>query len=152
MLNHSTLRPKASSRTSTKRLGRGLGSGKGVFSGRGSKGQKARTGKKLHPLFEGGQTPLHMRLPKLRGSGATKHSKSFNIVHLSDLEKIALTGVTTISSETLFEGGYVRGKNPLVKVLSGGEITQAVVLSVHAISSSAQSAIEKAGGSVTLLS
>lgn len=93
-----------------------------------------------------------MRLPKLRGSGATKHSKSFNVVHLSDLEKIALTGITTITLETLFEGGYVRGKNPLVKVLSGGELTQAVSLSVHAISISAQKTLEKVGGSVTLLS
>lgn len=151
MLNHTTLRPKASSRTSSKRLGRGLGSGKGVFSGRGCKGQKARTGKKIHPLFEGGQTPLHMRLPKLRG-GASSRKKSFNVIHLSDLEKIALAGTTTISLETLSTGGYVRGKNPLVKVLSGGEITKAVTLTVHAISSSAQSAVEKAGGSVTLLS
>ncbi len=67
MLNHATLRPRATSRTSTKRLGRGSSSGKGGFCGRGCKGQKARTGKKIHPLFEGGQTPLHMRLPKLRG-------------------------------------------------------------------------------------
>jgi len=151
MLNHSTLRPKASSRTSSKRLGRGLGSGKGVFCGRGCKGQKARTGKKIHPLFEGGQTPLHMRLPKLRG-GASSRKKVFHVVHLSDLEKIALTGNSVITPETLSSGGYVRGKNPLVKVLSGGEITKAITVSVHAMSSSAQSAIEKAGGSVTLLS
>lgn len=92
-----------------------------------------------------------MRLPKLRG-GSSSRKRSFNVVHLSDLEKLALTGTTIISLETLSTGGYVRGKNPLVKVLSGGEITQAVTLTVHAISSSAQSAIEKAGGSVTLLS
>jgi len=151
MLNHTTLRPKASSRTSTKRLGRGLGSGKGVFSGRGCKGQKARTGKKLHPLFEGGQTPLHMRLPKLRGGTSTRN-KSFNVIHLSDLEKIALGGTTDISLETLIEGGYVRGKNPLVKLLSGGEITQAVTLSLQAASASALAAVEKAGGSITILS
>lgn len=151
MLNHTTLRPKASSRTSNKRLGRGLGSGKGVFSGRGCKGQKARTGKKLHPLFEGGQTPLHMRLPKLRGGTSTRN-KSFNVIHLSDLEKIALGGTTDITLETLVKGGYVRGKNPLVKLLSGGEITQAVTLSLQAASATALAAVEKAGGSITILS
>ncbi|MFA6080224.1 MAG: 50S ribosomal protein L15 [Candidatus Gracilibacteria bacterium] len=151
MLNHSTLRPKTSSRTSNKRLGRGLGSGKGVFGGRGCKGQKARTGKKLHPLFEGGQTPLHMRLPKLRG-GTSSRNTSFNVIHLSDLEKIALGGTTNITLETLIKGGYVRGKNPLVKLLSGGKITQAVTLSLHAASATALAAVEKAGGSITILS
>lgn len=151
MLNHSTLRPKKSSRTTNKRLGRGLGSGKGVFAGRGCKGQKARTGKKIHPLFEGGQTPLHMRLPKLRG-GSSPRKVIYSIIHLNDLEKLALAGTTTISLDSLKEGGYIRGRNPFVKLLSGGTISQAVTLSVHAMSASAQAAVEKAGGTVTLLS
>ena len=150
MITHSTLRPKASSRTTSKRLGRGLGSGKGGFCGRGCKGQKARTGKKIHPLFEGGQTPLHMRLPKLRGGNDSRKTQ-YAVVHLADLEKLAQSGTTDITLDTLVAAGIVRGRNPLVKLLSGGEISASVKLSVHAASSSARAALEKAGGSLTIL-
>ena len=92
-----------------------------------------------------------MRLPKLRG-GTSSRNKSFNVIHLSDLEKIALGGTTDITLEILVKGGYVRGKNPLVKLLSGGEITQAVTLSLQAASATALAAVEKAGGSITILS
>lgn len=150
MLTHSTLRPRATSRTSTKRLGRGSSSGKGGFCGRGCKGQKARTGKKLHALFEGGQTPLHMRLPKLRG-GNDSRKTHFSVVHLSDLEKLAQAGISDITIDTLLEAGIIRGKNSLVKLLSGGEIQASVRLSVHAASASAQKALEKAGGTLTIV-
>jgi large subunit ribosomal protein L15 len=150
MLNHATLRPRASSRTSTKRLGRGSSSGKGGFCGRGCKGQKARTGKKIHPLFEGGQTPLHMRLPKLRG-GAFSDKSSFAVVHLSDLAKLAEQGHKEITVDTLIKAGYIRGKKPRVKLLSGGEIKTAVTLTVHAASESAKKSLEKAGGTLTLV-
>ncbi len=102
MLNHSTLRPRAASRTTSKRLGRGSSSGKGGFCGRGCKGQKARTGKKIHPLFEGGQTPLHMRLPKLRG-GAYSAKTPFAVLQLSDLQQLADAGKKEITIETLIE-------------------------------------------------
>lgn len=150
MLNHSTLRPRSSSRTSTKRLGRGSSSGKGGFCGRGCKGQKARTGKKIHPLFEGGQTPLHMRLPKLRG-GAYSPKNDFAVIQLSDLQKLADAGKNAITVETLLEAGYVRGKKPRVKLLSGGELTSAVTVTLHAASASAKSSLEKAGGTLTLV-
>lgn len=150
MLTHSTLRPRASSRTTSKRVGRGLGSGKGVFAGRGNKGQKARTGKKLHPLFEGGQTPLHMRLPKLRG-GAYSNKTPFVVVQLGDLQKLADAGVSEITLEKLTEAGYVRGSKARVKLLSGGELTSVVTLSVHAASATAKSALEKAGGTLNLV-
>ncbi len=150
MLNHATLRPRASSRTSTKRLGRGSSSGKGGFCGRGCKGQKARTGKKIHPLFEGGQTPLHMRLPKLRG-GSFNSGTTYSVLHLSDLEALAKTGLKDITIEKLLELGYVRGKTPQVKLLSGGELTQAVTLTVHAASKTAQASLEKAGGTLNLV-
>jgi large subunit ribosomal protein L15 len=150
MLTHSTLRPRASSRTTSKRIGRGLGSGKGVFAGRGNKGQKARTGKKLHPLFEGGQTPLHMRLPKLRG-GAYSAKTPFVVVQLGDLQKLADAGTSEITLEKLIEAGYVRGSKARVKLLSGGELTSAVTVSAHAVSISAKAALEKAGGTITLI-
>ena len=92
-----------------------------------------------------------MRLPKLRGGSAALKT-AFSVVHLSDLENLAASGTTTITPEALKEGGYIRGRKTLVKVLSGGALTKNVTLSVHAISASAQSAVEKAGGSVTLLS
>ena len=150
MLTHSTLRPRAASRTTSKRLGRGSSSGKGGFCGRGCKGQKARTGKKIHPLFEGGQTPLHMRLPKLRG-GAFTTKTPFSVINLSDVEAIAEKGHKDITIEKLLELGYVRGKNPRVKLLSGGELKKAVTLSVHAASKTAQASLEKAGGSINLV-
>lgn len=150
MLNHATIRPRASSRTSTKRLGRGSSSGKGGFCGRGCKGQKARTGKKIHPLFEGGQTPLHMRLPKLRG-GAFNNRTTFSVIHLSDLEALAASGHKDITIEKLLELGYVRGKTPQVKLLSGGEITKAVTITIHAASKTAQASLEKAGGTLNLV-
>ena len=150
MITHATLRPKASSRTTSKRLGRGLGSGKGVFCGRGCKGQKARTSKKIHPLFEGGQTPLHMRLPKLRGGNDSRKTQ-YAVVHLADLEKLAQSGASNITLETLAAAGIIRGQKPLVKLLSGGEISSVVTLSVHAASASARAAVEKAGGTLTLI-
>ncbi len=150
MLTHSTLRPRATSRTSTKRLGRGSSSGKGGFCGRGCKGQKARTGKKIHPLFEGGQTPLHMRLPKLRG-GAFTDKTAYAVIHLSDLSALAAKGHKDISVQTLIDTGYIRGKKPLVKLLSGGELKTAVTLSVHAASETAKKTLEKAGGTLTLV-
>lgn len=150
MLTHSTLRPRATSRTSTKRLGRGSSSGKGGFCGRGCKGQKARTGKKIHPLFEGGQTPLHMKLPKLRG-GAFSVKTPFTVIQLSDLQKMADAGIRDITTEALLTAGYIRGKKPRVKLLSGGKLTTAVTLTVHAASATAKESLEKAGGTLTLV-
>lgn len=150
MLNHSTLRPRATSRTTSKRLGRGSSSGKGGFCGRGCKGQKARTGKKIHPLFEGGQTPLHMRLPKLRG-GAFSTKTTYSVIHLSDIAQLASEGHKEITIDTLVQTGYVRGKAPRVKLLSGGDISAAVTLSVHATSESAKKTLEKAGGTLSLV-
>ncbi len=150
MLTHSTLRPRATSRTSTKRLGRGSSSGKGGFCGRGCKGQKARTGKKIHPLFEGGQTPLHMRLPKLRG-GAFAGNTPYTVIQLSDIQKLADAGTKEITIETLIEKGYVRGKKPRVKLLSGGELKTAVTITLHAASASAKESLEKAGGTLNLV-
>ncbi len=150
MLTHSTLRPRATSRTTPKRLGRGSSSGKGGFCGRGCKGQKARTGKKIHPLFEGGQTPLHMRLPKLRG-GAYSAKTPFAVIQLSDLQKLADAGQKDITIETLITAGYVRGQKPRVKLLSGGELTSPVTVSLHAASLTAKESLEKAGGTLTLV-
>jgi large subunit ribosomal protein L15 len=150
MLNHSTLRPRATSRTTSKRLGRGSSSGKGGFCGRGCKGQKARTGKKIHPLFEGGQTPLHMRLPKLRG-GAFSTKMIYSVIHLSDVATLVEQGHKEITIQTLLDTGYVRGKSPRVKLLSGGELTKPVTLSVHAVSGAAKQSLEKVGGTLTLV-
>lgn len=150
MLTHSTLRPRATSRTTTKRLWRGSSSWKWGFCGRGCKGQKARTGKKIHPLFEWGQTPLHLKLPKLRG-GSLKRKENFSVIHLSDLQKLSDAGNTSIDLALLIQTWLVRGNSSRVKLLSGGELTSSVTVSVHAVSETARTIVEKTWGTLSLV-
>jgi large subunit ribosomal protein L15 len=91
-----------------------------------------------------------MRLPKLRGGNDSRKTQ-YSVVHLADLEKLAQSGTSDITIDTLFAAGIIRGKNSLVKLLSGGEISSSVKLSVHAASASAQKALEKAGGTLTIV-
>jgi large subunit ribosomal protein L15 len=131
------------------RRGRGNGSGKGTFSGRGCKGQGSRTGNgKFNPAFEGGQTPLFRRLPKMRGFTA-RNQVRFEVVNLADLQKLADAKVTEVDVLVLVEKGLVRKDCP-VKILGTGKLEAAVKVKANAASASAKAAIEKAGGTLEL--
>ena len=135
-----------------KRLGRGDGS-KGNYSGRGLKGQKARSGGNIPAYFEGGQTPLHRRLPKLRGfKRYFKLVKKFAPINISRLEADArIASGATVDKNLLKENGYIKNTDTAVKILGGGELTKSLkFVGVEATSAKALEAIEKAGGSVDL--
>jgi large subunit ribosomal protein L15 len=130
-----------------KRLGRGPGSGLGKTSGKGHKGQKARTGGGVHPWFEGGQMPLQRRVPK-RGF-RNPFRTEYQIVNVSALGRIEDTDITP---EVLHAHGLVDlGSSKPVKLLGDGTIEKTVVVHVHAASASAKSKIEAAGGTVELI-
>lgn len=138
------LTPPPGSNRRAKRVGRGIAGKGGKTAGRGTKGQKARS--KVPTGFEGGQMPLHMRVPKLKGFN-NPFRVEYQAVNLDTLEA---TGDTTITPDSLRAGG-VTHKGALVKVLGRGEITRAVEVSAHAFSASAEAAITAAGGSVSVL-
>jgi large subunit ribosomal protein L15 len=142
-----SLSPQEGSVKTRKRIGRGTGSGRGGTSTRGHKGDKARSGFKEKRAHEGGQTPMQRRLPK-RGFKNINHVE-FNIITLSDLEKMfkKQEGTRTDGMEI----DLTVGTTDKVKVLSNGKLTSPVRIKVHAISASAQAAIEAAGGSVQLV-
>jgi large subunit ribosomal protein L15 len=126
-----------------KRVGRGESSGLGKTSGKGHKGQKARSGGTISPGFEGGQMPLQRRLPK---KGFTnKFRICYNIVHVKDLERFEAG--TLITAELLRDKGIIKRRGP-VKLLSDGEISQAYVIKLDRISNAARTKIEAAGGTV----
>jgi large subunit ribosomal protein L15 len=136
--------PKRSSEK-RKRVGRGMGSGMGKTSTRGHKGQRSRSGSRMLRGFEGGQMPLHRRLPK---RGFTNIFRTeYAIV---SLEKLAGLGETTITPEVLRKAGVVKGKDP-IKILGDGEVTSALTVQAHKFSKSAQEKITKAGGKVEVL-
>ena len=155
-LNLSNLEP-AQPRKARKRVGRGLGSGKGRYSGRGIKGQKSRAGSHKMPAgFEGGQMPIDMRLGKLRGSTSADAMpigpfRTYSQpVNLRDLEQRFEAGAE-VTPETLKAVGLVRKLSVDVKVLGEGELTKKLSVSAHGFSKSAVEKIEGAGGSVTWL-
>ena len=145
MIELHKLRPPEGSNRDRKRIGRGPGSGTGKTSGRGEKGQNARSGGGVPAWFEGGQMPLQRRIPK-RGF-KPRNRKEYQIVNVSDLHYVE----GDVSPESLRRAGLVRSASKLVKILGNGDVDGAFHCSVHAISSSAQGKIEAAGGSVTLL-
>jgi large subunit ribosomal protein L15 len=131
-----------------KRVGRGMGSGMGKTSTRGHKGQRSRTGMRLIRGFEGGQMPLHRRMPKRGFTNIFR--KEFNIV---SLERLALLGdllSEAITPEVLRKAGVIKTKHP-VKILGDGELTVAITVHAHKFSKSAQEKITKAGGKVEVL-
>jgi large subunit ribosomal protein L15 len=155
-LNLSNLKP-AQPRKDRKRVGRGLGSGKGRYSGRGLKGQKSRTGShKMRPGFEGGQTPLYMRLGKQRGPYSADampmgpHRTSTQPVNVAALEERFDAGAE-VTPESLVEKGLIRNTRIDVKLLGQGELTKSLSITVHAASASAREKVEAAGGSLSLL-
>ncbi|WP_207840247.1 50S ribosomal protein L15 [Williamsia soli] len=139
------LRPAPGSKTEKTRVGRGEGS-KGKTAGRGTKGTKAR--KNVPARFEGGQMPIHMRLPKLKGF-TNRNRVEYQVVNLADINRLFPDG-GTIGVEDLIAKGAVR-KNELVKVLGDGELTVAVQVTANKFSASATEKIAAAGGSTTVL-
>ena len=149
----SDLRPAPGSHKHERRLGRGHGSGRGKTAGRGTKGQKARTGGKIHRAFNGGQTRLSKRLPFMRGLGNsnTPFRRDYAIVNVSDLE--IFEAGSQVTPEELVGQGFMtkaQGKG-LVKILGDGEVDRALKVRAHKFSASARAKIEAAGGSVEII-
>jgi len=143
-----TIAPAAGSKTDAKRLGRGIGSGLGKTSGKGHKGQWARSGGGVRPGFEGGQMPLTRRLPKRGFTNIFK--KEYNIVNLWDLEYFEAN--TVINEQMLIERGILSKAQPYgLKVLGGGELTKPLTVQAAYVTATAKEAIEKAGGKVEVL-
>ena len=139
------LKPAAGSHKKKQRIARGIGGKGGQTAGRGSKGQRARGSVK--PGFEGGQTPLHRRTPKLKGFN-NPFRVEYHVVNLDTLE--SFDAGAEVSPATLRARGLV-AKRGLVKILGRGELTKAVTVKAHGFSESAKSAIEAAGGSVEIV-
>tara|TARA_B100001559_G_scaffold23924_1_gene19209 strand:- start:326 stop:766 length:441 start_codon:yes stop_codon:yes gene_type:complete len=140
-----SLKPASGSTHSKKRVGRGHGSGLGRSAGRGDKGYHSRSGSKHRPWFEGGQMPLHRRVPK-RGFSNFLFKKEYQIVNLSDLNKI---DTETVNPSILKEQGLVKYALRPIKILGEGDIDKKINITASAFSSSAIKKIEKAGGTAT---
>src|SRR5438874_4254900 len=154
-LNLSNLKP-AQAREDRKRVGRGLGSGKGRYSGRGIKGQKSRSGShKMRPGFEGGQTTIYMRLGKLRGATSADampigpFRTYTQPVNLRDLDRFEAG--EEVTPETLKAKRLIRSVRKDVKLLGVGELSKPLAITVHAASATAREKVEAAGGTLTLL-
>ena len=144
MLTLSNLSPHPGSTKQRKRLGRGQGTGLGKTAGRGHKGYKSRSGSSIRPGFEGGQMPLHRRLPKRGFTNIFK--KQFGIVNLKDLDQF--DDGATVDRQALQEKGLVGKKYDMVKVLGTGEIAKKLTIKVDKVSESARKKIEVAGGKI----
>ena len=146
------IRDNDGARKGRMRVGRGIGSGKGKTAGRGQKGQKSRTGVSING-FEGGQMPLHMRIPK-RGFNNI-FAKDYAEVNLGQIEKLVQAGKldagTTIDHDALKAAGVARGGKHGVRILAKGDFSSKLSFNVAGISKSAREAIEKAGGSVSVI-
>ena len=145
-MNLHDLKPNPGAKHSRKRLGSGESSGLGKTSGRGHKGQKSRSGGGVRPGFEGGQMPLHRRLPK-KGFSNVQFRDKIAIVNLSQLNEKFEEG-STVNEKALREAGLVKGQCDAIKVLGHGELDRKLVVVVDAASASARAKIEAAGGSV----
>ena len=146
-MNLSNLRAPRKATEKRKRVGRGMGSGMGKTSTRGHKGQRSRSGSRIMRGFEGGQMPLHRRLPK---RGFTNIFKTeYEVVNLG---RLADLGQSEITPESLRKAGVVTSKTSKVKVLGQGELSKAITVHAHKFSKSAQEKIEKAGGKVEVVS
>jgi large subunit ribosomal protein L15 len=166
------LRPADGSRTERTRVGRGIAAGKGKTAGRGTKGQKARSGGSIPPWFEGGQTPLHVRIPKLRGF-KNRLKLHYEVVNVGDIGAAAERGAfeaeappataksggkgksgtaqITINQDILRAVGLVRTLDKPLKILGAGEVSSPLFVVADAFSASARAKIEAAGGSVNVL-
>lgn len=141
------LKPAVGSRKSRKRLGRGIASGFGKTSGKGHKGQKARSGGKVRLGFEGGQTPLFQRLPKRGFTNINR--KEYAVVNLDKLN--VFEEGTEVSPELLIETGVVSNEKSGIKILGTGTLEKKLTVKAHKFSASAKEAIEKAGGQTEVI-
>ncbi len=146
MIKLSNLKRAPGVQKNRKRVGRGPGSGTGKTSGKGQKGQKSRSGGNPHPWFEGGQTPLHRRLPKRGFTNIFR--KEYEIVDLSRLSKV--TGDLPITPEIMKEHGLVKNSSA-VKILANGDVSGVVTVHAHKFSKSAIEKIEKSGGKAVIV-
>ncbi|HET7027653.1 MAG TPA: 50S ribosomal protein L15 [Candidatus Limnocylindrales bacterium] len=159
------LRPAEGSRTERTRVGRGIAAGKGKTAGRGTKGQKARAGGSIPPWFEGGQTPLHQRIPKLRGF-RNRFKVQFEVVNLGRISELVDAGriqadetggrakkpaPLTVNQDILRSAGAIRSLTRPMKVLGSGDVTRPLFVVADAFTESARRKIEAAGGTAQLL-
>jgi large subunit ribosomal protein L15 len=144
-MNLSNIRAPKKASEKRKRVGRGMGSGMGKTSTRGHKGQRSRSGSRMLRGFEGGQMPLHRRMPKRGFTNIFR--KEYSIVNL---EALAALGETNITPDVLRKAGVIKTKHP-VKILGDGELTTALTVHAHKFSKSAQEKITKAGGKFEVL-
>jgi len=144
-MNLSNIRAPRKASENRKRVGRGMGSGMGKTSTRGHKGQRSRSGSRMIRGFEGGQMPLHRRMPKRGFTNIFR--QEYSIVNL---ERLASVGETTITPDVLRKAGVISTKRP-VKILGDGELSKAVTVQAHKFSKSAQEKIIKAGGKFEVL-
>jgi large subunit ribosomal protein L15 len=146
-MNLSNLKPPAGQKKSKKRVGFGMGSGLGKFSGRGAKGARSISGYSIMRGFEGGQMPLHRRLPK-RGFSNADFKTEYAVINLGKLDK--LPG-DTFTVESLMASGIVKKIEDGLKVLATGELTRAIKVTAHHFSEAAKQKIEAAGGTVEVI-
>jgi large subunit ribosomal protein L15 len=145
-MNLSTIRKPKNSTEKRKRVGRGMGSGMGKTSTRGHKGQGSRSGSRLMRGFEGGQMPLHRRLPKRGFTNIFK--KEYTVVNLTRLAEL---GEPNVTPEVLYNRGILKSRNGMVKILGVGELTSKITVTAHKFSASAQEKITKAGGKAEVI-
>jgi large subunit ribosomal protein L15 len=165
------LKPAPGSRRARTRVGRGIAAGQGKTAGRGTKGQKARAGGTIPAWFEGGQTPIHVRVPKLRGFKNDRFRTEYQVVNVGQVSAYAEAGrfgveleqgkpagrakagdaPVTVNAEVLAQAGLIRGDDKPLKVLGQGEVSQKLFVAADAFSASARRKIEDAGGFVQLL-
>ena len=145
--NLSTLRAPKKANSNKKRVGRGMGSGLGKTSGRGHKGQRSRSGSRMMRGFEGGQMPLHRRLPK-RGFTNYPFRTEYTPINLA---AIAELGQKEVTPEVLKKAGLIKKLSELVKILGDGDLKSAVTVHGHKFSKTAQEKIQKAGGKATVI-
>ncbi len=145
-MNLSNLRAPKKANRGKKRVGRGMGSGTGKTSARGHKGQRSRSGSSMMRGFEGGQMPLHRRLPK---RGFTNIFRTEYTV--LNLDRLAELNESELTLEAFVAKGYLKRRGELLKILGNGELTAAITVHAHKFSKTAQEKIEKAGGKIVLV-
>ena len=144
-----TLKPSPNSKQNRKRVCRGDGSGYGTYSGRGIKGQKSRSGGGARPCFEGGQLPLYLRLPTLRGFRNISR-KEYSVVNVEQLN--SFTTNTEVTPKNIVETGLVKNRKALIKILGTGTISKPLNITAHKFSKAAKEKIEAAGGKAVTIS
>lgn len=142
------LKPAEGANRNRKRVGRGHGSGSVKTAGRGTKGQKSRSGGRTRPGFEGGQNPIYQRMPYKRGF-KNPFKKVFEVVNLSAISEFELE--SPVTPESLYERGVIRGLDVPVKFLGDGELSGAFVVRAHKFSATAKAKIEAAGGTAEVI-